>query len=106
MAELAEAGAAPEIREVLEMFLDDMPRHLSELAAAIEAGDAAAVRRLGHGLKGGCAQVGAPRLAHIAAEWEFDRRDPDHWRALRRMFDQEFARVKAAMLAHPILQRE
>lgn len=103
MAELAESGESEAIRDVLQMFLDDTRQHLDQLASAIASNDAVAVSRLGHGLKGGCAQVGALRLAQIAAELELKGRGPDYWRGLRGMFHLEFARVEAKIRAHPIL---
>ncbi len=106
MAELAEAGEVEMIREILQIFLEDTPRNLNRLIAAIDAHDTAAVERLGHGLKGGCAQIGAARLAQIAAEWEHGANDPLRWRTLLGSFQSEFVKVEASMRAHRVFSSD
>jgi CheY-like chemotaxis protein/HPt (histidine-containing phosphotransfer) domain-containing protein len=76
---LANAGGDAGLRrELAELFLDEAPRLLSQLADAAAARDAASATRLAHGLKGSASTVGAPaareaaqRLeqAGIAADW-------------------------------------
>jgi len=52
---------------LLARFLELSGATIGELARAIDAGDAAAVGRVAHGLKGSAAVAGAERLSRIAA---------------------------------------
>jgi len=58
------------VRSVLEVFVDDAPKQLELLKEALEAGDADAVRRQGHRLKGAAGNVGAPALEELSLEAE------------------------------------
>jgi CheY-like chemotaxis protein len=58
----------PEIVEQLvDLFVDSTPPLLEELREALAAGDAEAARRAAHKLKGSCQNIGARRLAGLAA---------------------------------------
>ncbi len=50
------------LKEVIEIFLEDTPRLLADLFAAIRRGDAGAVERAAHTLKGATANISAKRL--------------------------------------------
>jgi HPt (histidine-containing phosphotransfer) domain-containing protein len=99
MAELVQAGEGEAIREVLLMFVEETRLHLVRLSNAIDAGDTRLVHRLGHGLKGGCAQVGAHGLSRIAAGWEAKTTTAADWRGLMDEFEAEFGQVEAAIRA-------
>jgi HPt (histidine-containing phosphotransfer) domain-containing protein len=61
----------PEIVEQLvELFVDSTPPLLGELRQCAEAGDAEAVKRAAHKLKGSCQNIGASGMAVQAAEIE------------------------------------
>ena len=73
--DLAQALAAMEedddlLRELIDVFLDDYPTTLTQLRQALDAKDAAEVRRLSHALKGAVANFAAEpaRLAAYAVE--------------------------------------
>ncbi len=59
-----------EAKEVLSLFLDDMPSQLAALRHAAVGGLAPTVKNLAHSVKGACANVGAERLRDIAYRLE------------------------------------
>ena len=63
------------VREIVAEYLDDVPRQLEQLRAALEAGDDDAVRRQAHTLKGASANVGAAALR--TAAWALERAAAD-----------------------------
>ncbi len=70
LAEL-DAGGGPElVAELLTLFSEDAPLHVQSLRAAVEAGDAGAVARLAHALKGSSATLGARAMAATCAALE------------------------------------
>jgi two-component system, sensor histidine kinase and response regulator len=56
--------------EVVGVFLGDAPKLMAELRRAVTAGDAPAVQRAAHGLKGAAGYVGGAPTAVAAAELE------------------------------------
>jgi HPt (histidine-containing phosphotransfer) domain-containing protein len=58
------------MRELLEIFKSDFPRHHSELLAAADGGDMRRVQSIGHTLKGMFSNLAAGRAAAVAAELE------------------------------------
>jgi two-component system sensor histidine kinase/response regulator len=58
------------MRELLEIFKNDFPRHHSELLAAVTGGDMRRVQSIGHTLKGMFSNLAAGRSAAMAAELE------------------------------------
>jgi CheY-like chemotaxis protein len=55
---------------VIDIYLAEWPQSLSELEAALDAGDLAAAHRLAHALKGACGNVSGLALAALAARVE------------------------------------
>jgi CheY-like chemotaxis protein/HPt (histidine-containing phosphotransfer) domain-containing protein len=66
-ARKAVGGDEEILRDLAGVFLQTSPRWLEELGAAVARRDAAAVRRLGHTMKGSLSQLGAT-AARVAAE--------------------------------------
>jgi HPt (histidine-containing phosphotransfer) domain-containing protein len=58
------------MRELLEIFKNDFPRHHCELVAAVNGGDMRRVQSIGHTLKGMFSNLAARRAAAVAAELE------------------------------------
>ncbi len=56
---LNDDGEADVVSEVFRLFLADVPARLDAIALAASAGDAAALRRAAHALKGSAANIGA-----------------------------------------------
>ena len=63
-------GDAELLKEIALLFLDDYPKSLSELREAIHAGDAKAVERSAHGLKGSVSNFGARPAVDAALQLE------------------------------------
>jgi two-component system sensor histidine kinase BarA len=77
LANLHEAfeGDTDGISEILEMAVDTSSTSLGTLDAAIAAGDAAAVAKAAHGIKGACANVGGKAVARAFSAIEEPARD-------------------------------
>jgi HPt (histidine-containing phosphotransfer) domain-containing protein len=58
------------VRELVEIYLADVPVQITGIADALEADDAAALVRPAHTLKSASATVGAMRLSAVARELE------------------------------------
>ncbi|MEP7304128.1 MAG: Hpt domain-containing protein [Acidobacteriota bacterium] len=56
--------------EVISLYVDDVPKQLSALAAAIGAGQTEVVRQIAHRLKGSSLGVGASRMASLCSAIE------------------------------------
>ena len=64
------AGDETLLRELVAIFLEDAPKHLRELHAALERRDAREVERISHGLKGVVANFGAVPARTVAGDLE------------------------------------
>jgi two-component system sensor histidine kinase/response regulator len=63
--------------EVIEIFLDDVPKHMTSLGRAIAAGDAEAVEGAAHTLKGELGYLGISEVSRKARELEELGRNSD-----------------------------
>jgi CheY-like chemotaxis protein/HPt (histidine-containing phosphotransfer) domain-containing protein len=63
-------GDADLAKSVIESFLDDMPRQLTELDEAVRAGDAGLAGRLAHRMKGAASVVGGLAVQELALSME------------------------------------
>jgi two-component system sensor histidine kinase/response regulator len=97
LRELQVEGEPEILSELIELFLDDVPRHLAALREAVQAGDARSVERIAHTLKGSCGNMGAVRMEAISAELEEIGRSEDLKAARARIsrLEEEFGRVRA-----------
>ena len=73
----ATCGDPDLLKEIVGIFLEDCPRMVTELERAVDSGDAEAVRRAAHTLKGSVAVLGAKALAAVAKEAEHHARAGD-----------------------------
>jgi CheY-like chemotaxis protein len=64
------------VREVFAAVSADLTQRIAELETAVAGGDAAAVRRIGHAIKGGCGMAGALQAARLGAMLEALPDDP------------------------------
>jgi CheY-like chemotaxis protein len=58
------------VAELIDTFLADVPQLLAQMRRAVEAGDAATLRRAAHSLKSNSAEFGAGALADLCRELE------------------------------------
>ena len=68
--QLQEAAGADFVRDLIGTFLEEAPRMMNDLRAALEARDADKFRRAAHSLKSNSLAFGASALAAIAREHE------------------------------------
>jgi HPt (histidine-containing phosphotransfer) domain-containing protein len=58
------------LRELIDIFLADTPKHLADLEAAIAVGQAENLTRAAHSIKGSSGNFGATGLATLARDME------------------------------------
>ena len=68
--ELKRMSGADFIDELIDTFLEDVPKLMGELQSALQAGNAEAFRRAAHSLKSNAATFGAAHLSEQARELE------------------------------------
>jgi len=62
LRKLTPPGEPDVLAEILATFVDDVPRRIEGLRAALAAGDAVALQRAAHSLKGSSGNIGARAL--------------------------------------------
>lgn len=67
---LQDEGQPDLVTELIDVFLEDLPGRLAAVRAAVDLGDAQAIRSAAHALKGSAASIGAARLAGVCARLE------------------------------------
>lgn len=87
------------LEELIDSFLEDAPKLLSELDQYVAAGDATGVRRVAHSLKSNGADFGATAFAQLCKELEMKAKSgvldgADH---LAAQIADEYGNVKAAL---------
>ncbi len=60
----------PDMAELIEYFVDEVPQRLESLLALCESGDREGVQRLAHQLKGACAGYGFEEIGLAASHVE------------------------------------
>ncbi len=73
--ELRQMSGADFIDELVDTYLEDAPKLVREMEAALKAKDAEAFRRAAHSLKSNSATFGAMRLSNLAKELEMLARE-------------------------------
>ncbi len=68
--ELRQISGPDFIDELVDTYLEDAPKLVLEMEAALEAKDAETFRRAAHSLKSNSATFGAMRLSNLAKELE------------------------------------
>ncbi len=58
------------LRELIDLFLQDIPQRVAEIEQAIASQDAALLTRAAHTIKGSSGNFGAGNLARVAQEME------------------------------------
>jgi HPt (histidine-containing phosphotransfer) domain-containing protein len=99
IAGLRELGDQNLLTELAELFLEDASSQLEALREAIRVGDATAVERVAHTLKGSCGNMGALRASTICAELQDIGNSGELELApvLVERLGAEFARVRVAL---------
>ena len=99
---LSRVGGDEELlREMAQLFLEEYPRVLSEVRSAVGSGNAKAVERGAHNLKGSVGNFGADSAFQAALELEMAGR-----RGNLADIKGQFARLEAALRdLHPLMQQ-
>lgn len=89
------------LRELIDLFLQDMPARFADLETALEKNDAALLTRAAHTIKGSCGNFGATDLAAVAMTMEQQGKSSAfaEAKAAYPLLQTEFARVEAALKA-------
>ena len=89
----------PEIvDELMTLFVDGTPPLIDELRAGAESGDAEAVRRAAHKLKGSCQNIGAGFMATLASDFErLGAAEPAELTGFERAFEQTRDALRVAL---------
>lgn len=87
------------LRELIELFLQDVPQRFAELEQALAKGDAALLTRAAHTIKGSCSNFGAANLAAVALQMEHQGKENSFSEAKATLpaLKAEFALVDAAL---------
>jgi CheY-like chemotaxis protein/HPt (histidine-containing phosphotransfer) domain-containing protein len=94
---LEEIGSSELIRELTQIFLEDMNTRLDVLTATHALGDVLALERAAHAVKGACSNFGARRMAFLAQNIERAPAGADDVSALIAELRVEFERVQDAL---------
>lgn len=99
LRQLTPPGEPDVLAEVLELFLEDVPRRIAKLRAACAAGDAAELHKMAHSLKGSAGNIGASALFAICRQLDDRGRSGDLTDAKRLVdaLEADYARVEVAI---------
>jgi CheY-like chemotaxis protein len=67
LAQFRQLMPEPAVRKVYEAVVADLDRRIDAISSAMDKGDVAEVRRIGHAIKGGCGMAGALEAARLGA---------------------------------------
>jgi HPt (histidine-containing phosphotransfer) domain-containing protein len=85
--------------ELIDLYLDEVPRLLGLIHNALQSADWNAIRLLAHTLKGCSANLGILQLALVSAELEhLEFNEPSAGRQLLLSLEAEFDRVRKILL--------
>jgi HPt (histidine-containing phosphotransfer) domain-containing protein len=97
LRQLTPPGEPDVLSEVLRLFLDEVPRRVDKLKAAWRDGDAVALQRAAHSLKGSSGNIGARHMFDICKQLDERARAGD-FNGARHLLDSledEYGRVEA-----------
>ena len=95
--QLTPPGEPDVLKEVLQLFLEDVPGRIERLRAAWLAGNAVEVQRSAHSLKGSAGNIGASDLLAVCRLLDDHGKSGDlsNLPGLVASLDNEYARVEA-----------
>jgi HPt (histidine-containing phosphotransfer) domain-containing protein len=73
----------PDLRDIVEMFVDEMPERMAAIASFLDAGDMEGLRRVAHQLKGAAGSYGFDPISPCASRLERSIRDGDPLEQIR-----------------------
>jgi HPt (histidine-containing phosphotransfer) domain-containing protein len=99
LRQLTPPGEPDVLKELLTLFLEDVPPRIEKLRVAWQAGDAVAVQRAAHSIKGSSGNIGATDLYAVCSRLDAQGRSGDlaPLAPMVELLDAEFAKVTAAI---------
>lgn len=97
LRQLTAPGEPDVVNEVLQLFLDDVPRRIAALRNGLASGNIEAVHRAAHSLKGSAGNIGADTMAQVCKQLDEQGRlgNAAELAPLADALDLEYARVEA-----------
>ena len=86
-------GESDLVDTLISLFVEDTTKRLSTLKPALIIGDAAAIKRAAHNVKGAAGNIGAHRLARFCGELEQKASQTGEAEVLISQLEQEFKQV-------------
>ena len=85
--------------ELIQIFLDDTPQRMTQMAEALAGNDGEAIGQAAHALKSSCATLGALILADLFKKIELAGKelDVERARSLVARTEEEYARVETEL---------
>ena len=84
---VSEFADDPDMADIVEMFLDELPERINSLESAIKDGDAELLQRLAHQLRGAGTGYGFPQITDAGAVLEDGIRDGKPPAEIRELYD-------------------
>ena len=81
-------GGDPDLGELVEMYVDEMPERIASLEQAFSSGDRESLQRAAHQLKGAGESYGFSQLTPLAATVEYSVRDGDPEEAIQKSLEE------------------
>ena len=97
LRQLTPPGQPDVLQEVLNLFLDEVPKKISALQSAVASGDATTVQRAAHSLKGSSGNIGARAMYDVCRQLD-DRARSEELARLQPLVDTlsaEYGKVEA-----------
>ena len=80
LRQLTPPGEPDVLGEVLQLFLDEVPKKIDVLRSAMASGDAANVQRTAHSLKGSSGNIGARAMHDVCRQLDDRAKSAELWR--------------------------
>jgi two-component system, sensor histidine kinase and response regulator len=92
------------LKELLDIYMEDLSTRVAGLRAAAAGGDFEAVERLGHAIKGSSANLSLPRLRDRAAAIELAGKNGEAAKALANLdgLEKEFQKLRDHLRENPL----
>jgi HPt (histidine-containing phosphotransfer) domain-containing protein len=91
----------PDLSDIVEMFVEEMPERVANLLSQLDSGDIEALRRTAHQLKGAAGSYGFDIISPSAAKVEAAIRDGESEQRLRETVDALVDLCKRARCGMP-----
>ena len=97
LRQLTPPGEPDVLQEILNLFLDEVPKKIGALRTAVASGDATTVQRTAHSLKGSSGNIGAHAMYDVCRQLDARARseEPARLQPLVEALDAEYGKVAA-----------